>query len=56
MNRLPCTVTWNNAEPELPEASLATQVTVVEPIGNRLPDGGVQTNDTTPTVSAADAL
>jgi hypothetical protein len=37
------TVTVNEALAEFPESSVAVQVTVVGPIGNRLPEGGAQT-------------
>ncbi len=34
----------NDAEAELPESSVAMQVTVVVPSGNVLPEGGAQTS------------
>ena len=37
------TVTVNEAPAEFPESSVAVQLTVVGPIGNRLPEGGAQT-------------
>src|SRR5437763_472906 len=37
------TVTWNVQVAELPQLSLAVQVTIVVPIGNVLPEGGLQT-------------
>src|SRR5882762_10417485 len=41
----------------LPALSLALQLTVVVPIGNRLPDAGVQVTGTSPsTVSVAEAV
>src|SRR5262249_16261146 len=38
----PCTVTVNEPVAVLPEASVAVHSTVVEPIGNMLPEGGAQ--------------
>jgi hypothetical protein len=38
----------------LPEPSVATQFTVVVPIGNVEPDGGIETTFTTPQLSNAD--
>ena len=37
------TVTVNDFDAVSPERSVAVQVTVVTPIGNRLPDAGLQT-------------
>jgi hypothetical protein len=51
MNRLAVTVIWNEAAAGLPAVSVAEQFTVVVPIANVLPDGGVQANDATPTMS-----
>ena len=51
------TVTVNEADPLLPCASLASQVTVVPPSGNVDPLAGVQATATLPSmVSVADAL
>src|SRR5262245_61695638 len=50
------TVTVNEALAVLPELSVAAHVTVVVPIGNVLPEGGVHTNDANPPSSEADAV
>jgi hypothetical protein len=51
------TVTVNEAEPGLPCASVAVQVTVVVPRGNVEPLGGAQVTATTPSMlSVAEAV
>jgi hypothetical protein len=51
------TVTVKEAEPVLPCASIAVQVTVVVPSGNVEPLAGVQVTDTTPsTMSVPEAV
>jgi hypothetical protein len=53
----PVTVTWNDALPVLPCASVAVQVTVVVPSGNVEPDAGVHVGMIGPsTASLADAV
>jgi hypothetical protein len=42
------TVTENEQDEELPDASLTVQVTVVVPFGNTAPDGGEQDGVPTP--------
>ena len=50
---LSCTVTVNEQEPVLPDASVALQVTVVAPFGNVDPDAGVQVGVTKSQLSVA---
>ena len=50
------TVTVNEQEASLPEASLAVQFTVVVPAGNTQPDGGLQVTVTLEQRSLAGAL
>jgi hypothetical protein len=45
---LSLTVTVNEHEPRLPEASVALQVTVVTPAENMLPEAGAQLTEPTP--------
>ena len=49
-------VTVNEQLDELPAASLALQVTAVEPFGKLEPDGGAQTGATAPQLSPAVTL
>src|SRR2546423_189643 len=51
LDRTPCapsTVIWKVQEAEFPAASVAVLMTVVGPIGKRLPDGGTETADKMP--------
>jgi hypothetical protein len=49
------TVTVNEQFDELPAASLAVQVTVCDPTGSVIPDGGTHTTVTPGQLSGADA-